>query len=54
VYEHPISALNVVPTACATANAKQPDGVEGVNHQPYHKGEKADAPHEKLAWRFGP
>jgi arylsulfatase A-like enzyme len=53
-YEHPVSAMDVLPTACATANAKQPDGVEGVNLLPYLKGEKADAPHETLAWRFGP
>ncbi len=53
-YDHPVSAMDVLPTACATANAKQPDGVEGVNLLPYLKGEKADAPHETLAWRFGP
>lgn len=54
VYEHPVSAMDVLPTACAIGKAKQPDGVEGVNLLPYFKGEKADAPHETLAWRFGP
>jgi arylsulfatase A-like enzyme len=54
VYEHPVSAMDVLPTACAIGKAKQPDGVEGVNLLQYFKGEKADAPHETLAWRFGP
>jgi arylsulfatase A-like enzyme len=54
VYEHPVSAMDVLPTACAIGKAKQPDSVEGVNLLPYFKGEKADAPHEMLAWRFGP
>jgi arylsulfatase A-like enzyme len=53
-YDHPVSAMDVLPTACATANPKRPDGVEGVNLLPYLKGEKAAAPHETLAWRFGP
>ena len=53
-YDHPVSAMDVLPTVCAAANAKQPDGVEGVNLLPYLKGEKADAPHDSLAWRFGP
>jgi len=54
VYEHPVSAMDVLPTACATANAKQPNGVEGVNLLPYLKGENTASPHETLAWRFGP
>jgi arylsulfatase A-like enzyme len=54
VYEHPVSALDVLPTSCAAANAKAPEGIEGVNLLPHLKGEKADAPHESLAWRFGP
>jgi arylsulfatase A-like enzyme len=53
-YEHPVSAMDVLPTASAVANAKQPDGVEGVNILPHLTGEKAAAPHETLAWRFGP
>ena len=53
-YEHPVSAMDVLPTACAIANAKQPEGVEGVNLLPHLTGEKVDAPHETLAWRFGP
>jgi arylsulfatase A-like enzyme len=54
IYEHPVSAMDVLPTACSIANAKLPDGVEGVNLLSYLKGEKADTPHEILVWRFGP
>lgn len=54
VYEHPVSAMDVLPTACAIGNAKQPDSVEGVNLLPHLNGEKTAAPHETLAWRFGP
>ncbi|MDZ4405355.1 sulfatase-like hydrolase/transferase [Prosthecobacter sp.] len=53
-YDYPVSAMDVLPTACAIANAKQPDGIEGVNLLPHLIGEKAAAPHETLAWRFGP
>jgi len=53
-YDHPVSAMDVLPTACSITNAKLPDGVEGVNLLPHLKGEKADVPHEMLAWRFGP
>lgn len=54
VYEHTVSALDVLPTACAATGAKQPDGVEGVDLIPHLKGERAEAPHDMLAWRFGP
>jgi len=53
-YEQPVSALDVLPTACAASEAKLPVGVEGVNLLPHLKGEKAGAPHDFLAWRFGP
>jgi arylsulfatase A-like enzyme len=54
VYEQPVSALDVLPTAASVAGTKAPEGIEGVNLLPHLKGEKADAPHESLAWRFGP
>jgi arylsulfatase A-like enzyme len=61
VYEQPVSALDVLPTAMAVAgalvsedSAKAEATLEGVNLLPHLKGEKADAPHESLAWRFGP
>lgn len=54
VYDQPVSALDVLPTAASVAGTKAPEGIEGVNLLPHLKSEKADAPHETLAWRFGP
>jgi arylsulfatase A-like enzyme len=54
VYDQPVSAMDVLPTACSIAHAKLPDGIEGVNLLPHLKGEKVEAPHDTLAWRFGP
>ena len=66
VYDQPVSSLDVLPTALAVATERrtgfQPvenelktrSTLEGVNLLPHLKGEKADAPHESLAWRFGP
>jgi arylsulfatase A-like enzyme len=65
VYDHPVSALDVLPTALAVASignrssadstaSRIDDGIEGVNLLPHLKGEQSDAPHESLAWRFGP
>ena len=53
-YDQPVSTMDILPTACAIAAAKQPDGVEGVNLLPHLKGEVTTAPHDTLAWRFGP
>lgn len=65
VYDHPVSALDVLPTALAVASignrssadstaSRIDDGIEGENLLPHLKGEQSDAPHESLAWRFGP
>ena len=65
VYDQPVSALDVLPTALAVASignrssaystaSRIYEGIEGVNLLPHLKGQKADAPHESLAWRFGP
>lgn len=54
VYDQPVSSLDVLPTAASVAGTKAPEGIEGVNLLPHLKGEKADAPHESLSWRFGP
>jgi arylsulfatase A-like enzyme len=54
VYDQPVSSLDVLPTAASVAGTNAPEGIEGVNLLPHLKGEKADAPHESLAWRFGP
>jgi len=53
-YDHPVSTLDFLPTACALAGAKHVDSIEGVNLLPYLKGENKSAPHATLAWRFGP
>lgn len=55
VDDRPVIQLDILPTALAAADVPvQPDWkVEGVNLLPYIKGEKADAPHEALYWRFG-
>jgi arylsulfatase A-like enzyme len=53
-YDHPVTALDVLPTSCAVAGVKPPEGVEGVNLVPHLSGEKSEPPHDMLAWRFGP
>src|SRR5262249_20033950 len=53
-HDQPGIALDVLPTACAAAGVKVPDGLDGVNLLPHLAGEKAAAPHEALYWRFGP
>jgi arylsulfatase A-like enzyme len=53
-YDHPVTALDVLPTSCAVAGAKAPEGIEGVNLVPHLSGEKSEPPHDMLAWRFGP
>jgi len=53
-YDHPVIALDVLPTALSLAGVKTPDNIDGVNLMPYLLGEKTDAPHEALYWRFGP
>lgn len=55
VYEHPIIQLDLLPTALAAAGVEAPADakLEGVNLLPYLTGEKTEAPHESLFWRFG-
>lgn len=59
IYEHPVSALDVAATAVKVAGALAPEDaakaaatLDGVNLLPYLTGEKKDAPHEFLAWRW--
>ncbi len=54
-YDHPVIQLDVTPTALAAAGvaANSDDKFDGVNLLPYLSGEKADAPHAALYWRFG-
>jgi arylsulfatase A-like enzyme len=56
-YDHPVIALDILPTACALAGVKTPANVDGVNLMPYllpYLGENKAAPHDALYWRFGP
>jgi len=53
-YDHPVIALDILPTACAAAGAKTPKNVHGVNLLPHLLGKNKAAPHEALYWRFGP
>lgn len=52
VYEHPVSALDVAATAVEVAAITDRSNLDGVNLLPYLTGEKKDAPHEFLAWRW--
>jgi arylsulfatase A-like enzyme len=53
-FDHPVIALDILPTACAAAGISPGPSVDGVNLLPHLTGETASAPHESLYWRFGP
>ena len=55
-YAHPVSALDIFPTAVTAAGVKLPtDGtLDGVDLIPYLNGSNSDKPHDKLFWRAGP
>lgn len=55
VYDEPVSALDIFPTAAALAGAKVPSDrkLDGVNLLPYLLGEKSGPPHARLFWRTG-
>jgi arylsulfatase A-like enzyme len=52
-FSRPVSALDILPTACAAAGVKG-IGVDGVNLLEHLNGVDTRAPHESLCWRFGP
>ncbi len=52
-YEHPISSMDMFPTALAAAGADAPGNLDGVNLLPYLDGSSPGAPHEHLVWRSG-
>ena len=53
-YDHPISHLDVFPTALAAAKATPQAGqIDGVNLLPYLTGQKTGAPRDTLIWRSG-
>jgi len=55
IYEHPVIALDILPTAAAAAGADLPKDrrIDGVNLLPYLTGEKKMPPHDSLYWRAG-
>ncbi len=53
VYEHPVISLDVAATITALAGVEVPAGeLDGVNLLPYFRGDRTDAPHEALTWRW--
>jgi len=55
VYEHPVIALDILPTVAAAAGADLPKDrkIDGVNLLPYLMGKSKQPPHEMLFWRRG-
>jgi arylsulfatase A-like enzyme len=53
-YSRPVTALDVLPTACAAAGNGPGADLDGVNLLPFLSGEDAGEPHAALYWRFGP
>ncbi len=56
VYEQPVIALDVLPTAVTAGGGKVAAGdkLDGVDLLPYIAGSRSGAPHDALYWRFGP
>ncbi|MBS2211380.1 sulfatase [Carboxylicivirga mesophila] len=54
VVNHPVIALDILPTAIAATGASVSGEwfLDGVNLLPYLKGEKQGEPHQFLYWRF--
>ncbi|UCH34580.1 MAG: sulfatase-like hydrolase/transferase, partial [Armatimonadota bacterium] len=54
-YGHPVTALDILPTAAAAGGGALRGGraIDGVNLIPHITGEKSQPPHDVLFWRFG-
>jgi uncharacterized sulfatase len=57
-FEHPISHMDIMPTAVAAAGVSYtPESadksLDGVNLLPYLQGQETAAPHDMLVWRTG-
>lgn len=52
VYPHPVTALDILPTALAAAGAARPDGLDGVDLLPYLTAQRSGRPHTQLFWRY--
>lgn len=55
VYHHPVSTLDIVPTALAAGSVKSPGDLplDGVDLLPYLNGKSQGTPHQALYWRYG-
>jgi arylsulfatase A-like enzyme len=55
VYDQPVIALDILPTALAAAGIATPKTppLDGVNLLPFVTGKSKRPPHEALYWRFG-
>jgi arylsulfatase A-like enzyme len=53
-YDHPVIALDILPTACAAAGISPGTSIDGVNLLPHLAGEAASPLRASLYWRFGP
>jgi arylsulfatase A-like enzyme len=53
-YDHPLIALDILPTACEAAGAAIPDDIDGVSLLPQLTKTEPDPSHPSLCWRFGP
>lgn len=55
VFDQPVIQLDFLPTALAAAGVKpEPEWkLDGINLLPWLEGNRKDAPHETLYWRFG-
>jgi arylsulfatase A-like enzyme len=54
-FAHPVSSIDIVPTAVAAAGATLPGDrpIDGVNLLPHLRGETSEPPHDTLFWRDG-
>lgn len=54
-YDHPVIALDILPTTVHAAGGKVPDKLDfdGVSLLPHLNGTVKEAPHDFLFWRFG-
>lgn len=54
VYDKPVIAIDIHPTAVAAAGGTPATNLDGVNLLPFLTGQNKAAPHDALYWRFGP